>query len=170
MKTSAVILLCVALLSAGCRRQNDATAGAASDAASAVPETEGAAKVLKGRVICPLEIVNGKSIRQSRSFRIGSKATLVGWSRVADAERPVPPLVYVVFRSNVPDGSVDLFWPGIRVARPDVANGNPRMVKAGYSASGSFPTHPGQYKVLVRVGDQNLQRECDTGETLWLQD
>ena len=69
----------------------------------------------------------------------------------------------IVFRSIVPDGSHDLFWPGLRVARPDLAT-DPHFLNAGYSASGRFPSRPGKYRVLVWVGDAGTQRECDTKE------
>lgn len=75
-------------------------------------------------------------------------------------------MVYVVFRSTVPDGSPDLFWPGVRVARPDHAEGNPLLANAGWSAAGDLPRNPGKYKVLVWVGDADTQRECDTHEVL----
>jgi hypothetical protein len=119
------------------------------------------AKVVSGGAICPLESVNGEDIRQKRSFAAASRATLVGWSTVADKARPVPPMATIVLRSVVPDGSRDLFWPGIRVARPDLSS-DPRLLASGYSASGVLPQNPGRYKVLVWVGDARLQHECDT--------
>ena len=132
-------------------------------AASGRPAAIAAAKVVSGRVICPLEVVNGRQVRESRSFTVATKATLVGWSTVADRDHPTPPMATVVFRSTVPDGSPDLFWPGKRVARPDLVREG-RVLNAGYSASGEFPRNPGRYKVLVWVGDAQLQRECDTKE------
>ena len=147
----------------GCHQRDDAEATPGSTS-SGRPEAIADAKLLRGRVICPLESVSGNSIRQSRSFRAGSRATLVGWSRVADLREPDPPLVHVVFRSMVPDGSPDLFWSGMRVSRPDLAQSDAALAKAGYAASGTFPANPGRYQVLVWVGDQNVERECDTGE------
>lgn len=127
------------------------------------PAAIASAKLVTGRVICPLEIVNGRQVRESRSFPVSGKATLVGWSTVADRDHPVPPMATIVFRSTVPDGSPDLFWPGQRVARPDLSQ-EARLLNAGYSASGEFPKNPGRYRVLVWVGDAQLQRECDTKE------
>lgn len=133
------------------------------------PESIRQATLSTGKVICPLEIINGDSIRRGRSFPAGSKATLVGWSTVANRDEPVPPLVHVVFRSTVPDGSADLFWPGKRVARPELSQNDERLANSGYAAVGNFPTSPGKYKVLVWVGDEKAQRECDTGEVFDLQ-
>jgi hypothetical protein len=157
-----VSLGCV-IAAGGCHRNGDAGRTPGSTAAGR-PEAIAEAKLLRGGVICPLESVSGNSIRQSRSFRSGSRATLVGWSRVADLHEPTPPLVHVVFRSIVPDGSPDLFWSGLRVPRPDLAQADAVLATAGYAASGPLPANPGKYKVLVWVGDENVQRECDTGE------
>jgi hypothetical protein len=148
------------MLLAGCQRQQPA----AAPAVNGRPPAIAAAELSKGRVICPLESVNGRSIREGRTFRAGRRATLVGWSRVADRRPPAPPMLFVVFRSVVTDGSQDLFWPGLRVARPDVSR-EPGMGTLGYSATGVFPVNPGRYQVLVWAGDRSRQRECDTGET-----
>ena len=155
------VLVAVLIAVAACRPWTPPAAPAASP--SGRPAAIAAAKLVTGRVICPLEIVNGRQVRESRSFTVSSKATLVGWSTVADHDHPVPPMATIVFRSTVPDGSADLFWPGKRVARPDLAL-EPRLLNAGYSASGEFPKNPGKYRVLVWVGDAQLQRECDTKE------
>lgn len=154
----------VLLAVAGCHPGGGTPAPTA--AAMQRPEAIADAKVRQGGVICPLEIANGNPIRLSRAFAAGSRAALVGWSTVADRNEPVPPLAYVVFRSTVPDGSADLFWPAKRVVRPDLAQSDPRLAKAGYAASGELPKMPGKYKVLLWVGDANVQRECDTAETL----
>lgn len=147
------------LFAAGCSRQG-ATADTAQREAGAVANP----KVATGGMICPLESANGNPVRMSRSFRIADRATLVGWSRVADARQPVQGQVHVLFRSTVPDGSQDVSWVGMRVSRPDVAMDDPRAAVMGYSASGALPANPGKYKVLVRIGDGRAVRECDTGE------
>jgi len=151
------------LVLAGCHQRSGA---AATTTATTRPVAIASAKLMQGSVICPLEIANGNPIRQSRSLAAGSRATLVGWSTVADRNQPVPPRAYVVFRSTAPDGSADVFWPATRVARPDLTQSDPRRAQAGYAASGELPKGPGKYKVLLWVGDANVQRECDTAEVL----
>jgi hypothetical protein len=159
----ALLGLALAACQPGGSGQPAASSPTATVAPGGRPTAIANAKVVTGRVICPLESVNGRQVRESRAFTISSKATLVGWSTVADHDHPVPPMATIVFRSLVPDGSGDLFWPGMRVARPELSP-EPRLRDAGYSASGSFPSRPGRYKVLVWVGDGQLQRECDTKE------
>ena len=165
--TTHTMLLAILAL-AGCREAPETNPDSAELGPRVVPIKMTDARVEKGRVICPLEVVNGNPVRDTRTFPAGSKATLVGWSRVADRQRPVPPLVHAVFRSTVPDGSADLFWPGVRVARPDIALTDSRMAMSGYSVSGRLPENPGRYRVLIWVGDTGLQRECDTGEVFTL--
>lgn len=156
------VLLPLVLLAACNRAGTPATATPASSRPTAIAD----AKRVTGNVICPLEIVNGNSIRQSRTLQAGTRASLVGWSRVADQREPVPPMVHVVFRSTVPDGSQDLFWPGVRVPRPEHSEGNPLLANAGWSAAGNLPRNPGKYQVLLWVGNAGTQRECDTHEVL----
>lgn len=151
--------LVVLVFAAGCSRE-----GATADTSQRAPDASANRKVVTGGMICPLESVNGNPVRMSRSFRIGDRASLVGWTRLADARHPVQGQVHLLFRSTVPDGSQDLSWAGRRVARPDVAMDDSRAGVVGYSASGAFPPNPGKYKVLLRIGDGNAVRECDTGE------
>lgn len=164
MRPLAVSLSIACLLAAsGCHRKGEA-AGAA---ASATPGTDAERKVLVGGVVCPLESVNGNSIRQSRTLRAGTRATLVGWRRVADAMQSGSGDMHVVFRSIAPDGSHDLSWSAVRVARPELATEGPHT--AGYAGSGVLPVYPGKYKVLLHVDAGRALRECDTGEILDLQ-
>jgi hypothetical protein len=151
--------LVVLVLAAGCSRE-----GATADTSPRAPGAIANPRVVTGGMVCPLESVNGNPVRMSRSFRIGDRASLVGWTRIADARQAVQGQVQLLFRSTAPDGSQDLSWAGRRVARPDVAMDDPRAAVVGYSASGALPADPGKYKVLLRIGDGNTVRECDTGE------
>lgn len=158
-----IAFTCLMLAVVGCSRGPGQQMGV-EHASLTRPEAIARARVTTGRVVCRLENVNGNSIRASHTFPNGSRATLVGWSTVADRQQPVPPLAYIVFRSTVPDGSPDLFWPAKRVARPDLSPSDPRLAQAGYAGSDELPKTPGKYKVLLWVGDEHIQRECDTGE------
>ncbi|MBF6023247.1 hypothetical protein [Lysobacter niastensis] len=130
-----------------------------------LPAALASATLSRQGVICPLESVNGVGTRRLTPLVPGSVAEFTGWSTVADAERPTPPLLHIVIRSQVV-GAADQFLPAVRIRRPDIANGNPRLIAAGYSARGKLPAVPGAYNVIVWVGDDERQIECDTGVLL----
>lgn len=168
MDTVVLLAIGATALLAGCNpgAPNPANSGMGS---SGKPESISGAELTKGRAICPIETINAASIRESRSFSVGGKATVVGWSRVVGQNPADATLLHVVFRSIAPDGSADLFWPATRVDRPDKALDDASLLHSGYAATGLFPQNPGKYKVLVWLGDARAQRECDTGEQLDIQ-
>lgn len=157
------LLLATALVIAGCERTDKSSVSRSPSIGPPVILAD--TKIIKGQSICPLEVINGQPIRLAHALRTGITATFVGWSTVADGPNPVPPDVYLLFRSTVPDGSADLFWPGMRVARPDLSM-DARRLDAGYSANGKLSLRPGIYKVMLWTGDTHLMHECDTRQVL----
>ncbi|HEV8692759.1 MAG TPA: hypothetical protein VGQ93_01020, partial [Lysobacter sp.] len=99
------------------------------------------------------------------SLTHGSDAEFVGWSTVADSERPAPPLVHLVFRAQE-IGVQDTFISGARTRRPDIAGNDKKLIAAGLHARGLVPEKPGNYNLFVWVGDRAKQIECDTGLAL----
>lgn len=140
----------------GCSRNRDAASNGER------PTSIASAAMLRKGAVCPIETVNGASARGQRPVRPGSDLQFSGWSTVADRDAPTPPLVHVVLRSAA-IGTPDHFLPANRTRRPDIANGDARLLASGFQVRGKAPAQRGEYAVLVWVGDQQQQIECNTG-------
>lgn len=115
-------------------------------------------------VICPVEAINGKSVRTPPDLGAGSKAIFMGWATVADYDQPVPPMVHLVLRPQGVKDAADIYLELGHMPRPDLSN-EPKRRLAGFEGQVTLPA-AGRYEVLVALGDKDWQVVCDSGTSI----
>lgn len=160
------VTIVASLLASSCNRGNDSALQAKNSQADAdVPM--GLRNLSQRDIgsICMLDSINGQTIRGDASFPPDTMARLQGWARIADAGKPLPPVVYLVLRPNDSSEGRDVYLEMGRMPRPDIGGSDPTLEMIGFEGQAKLPAE-GTYKVQVLQATKAWKTLCTVPATL----